>query len=333
MRGKVALVQGLLAVLGVTSALLGSTTASAEPVTLRLATQDSGTAWYFYGAAISPLLQRALPSGSRVDVLPYAGANANPKLVEQGKADLALTFRTPAVWALEGVAPYDHPYRSLRALVGGLDQYYMAVIVRSKMSGVSVDDIVRKKMSLRLVGQQKGSLGGYTMEQIIRAAGGTFADIKAWGGSVVETPARAAGDMLRDGKADVWFQVVTPGHPVVTELSVGGDLRFLSLSPSTVEKLTKAGYSAAEMPAGMFKGLEAPVKTVGFPTILFTTDQMSADIAYLITKALCENAEVLGRGHAGLRAFVPEAAWRPERTGLPLHAGAERYYRERGWLK
>jgi TRAP-type uncharacterized transport system substrate-binding protein len=60
---------------------------------------------------------------------------------------------------------------------------------------------------------------------------------------------------------------------------------------------------------------------------------MDEDLAYAITKAVVENKERLVAGHKALSDFEPENAWRPENINLPLHPGAERYYRERGWIK
>jgi TRAP-type uncharacterized transport system substrate-binding protein len=55
--------------------------------------------------------------------------------------------------------------------------------------------------------------------------------------------------------------------------------------------------------------------------------------AYAITKALCEHKEQMVAATRALAGFKPEDAWRPDNVNLPLHPGAARYYRERGWLK
>jgi uncharacterized protein len=57
------------------------------------------------------------------------------------------------------------------------------------------------------------------------------------------------------------------------------------------------------------------------------------DVAYLVTKTVVENKDELLKAHQAFGDFVPEDAWKPENNGIPLHPGAERYYRERGWLK
>jgi len=52
-----------------------------------------------------------------------------------------------------------------------------------------------------------------------------------------------------------------------------------------------------------------------------------------VTRAIVENKEALVRGHAGLAEFDPRTAWQPDKVGIPLHPGAERAYREKGWMK
>jgi TRAP-type uncharacterized transport system substrate-binding protein len=60
---------------------------------------------------------------------------------------------------------------------------------------------------------------------------------------------------------------------------------------------------------------------------------MAEPVAYAVTKTIVENKDALVRGHAGLADFDPTQAWRPERVGIPLHPGAEKLYREKGWMK
>ena len=61
---------------------------------------------------------------------------------------------------------------------------------------------------------------------------------------------------------------------------------------------------------------------------------MSDDLAYTIVKTICEKTDKLKAAHKALAGFdCSKEVWKEEVNGLPLHAGAARYYRERGWLK
>jgi TRAP transporter TAXI family solute receptor len=140
-------------------------------------------------------------------------------------------------------------------------------------------------------------------------------------------------DAFKDGRADVLFAVITPKHPSVSEIASGADVKFLGLEGEMVTALAPLGYLPATMPGDTFKSQSEPVKTVGFPTVLITNQELPEPIAYTVTKTVIEGKDALVRGHAGLAEFDPRTAWQREKIGLPLHPGAERAYREKGWMK
>jgi TRAP transporter TAXI family solute receptor len=119
----------------------------------------------------------------------------------------------------------------------------------------------------------------------------------------------------------------------VSEIASFTDVMFLGLEPEIVERLAPLGYTPSTMPADTFKKQGEPVRTVGFPTVLITNKDLPEPVAYTVTKTLIESKDALVRGHAGLSAFDPQTAWRPEKVGIPLHPGAARAYREKGWMK
>ena len=90
------------------------------------------------------------------------------------------------------------------------------------------------------------------------------------------------------------------------------------------------GYTSQTIPAGMFRGIEKDTPTVGFPTVLITHKDVDPELVYLVTKTISENKAALVAAHKGLSKFDPAAAWKPELVGLPLHPGAEKYYKEVG---
>jgi len=178
-----------------------------------------------------------------------------------------------------------------------------------------------------------GSNGEFGARQLLREYGITYADLKAWGGSAAHVGYKVIIDAIRDGRGDLLIAVVTPKHPSITEIATFADVKFLPLEPERVRGLTTLGYEPATMPANEFKNQPEPINTVGFPTVLITNAALPDSVAYTITKTICENKDALVRGHAGFVAFEPTEAWKPEKVGIPLHPGAERYYREKGWLR
>ena len=311
----------------------GAAAQSPAPVSLAFATLDTGSAWYVYGATIAELLRKTLPPGSNIDVKPRAGGVGNPRLVAKNETPLGLSFTVTNRWGYEGKEAYSEKLENLRALVGGFDTYYLVAMATKKLGITSVREIREKKLPVRVYTQPIGSLGEFAGRQVLRAAGLGYNEIKAAGGSTQHVGYNVIIDAFKDGRADILFAVVTPKHPSVSEIVSSVDVEFLGLDPETAKAMLPLGYTAATMPPETFKGQAKPVSTVGFPTVLITNTELPEPIAYTVTRTVLENKDALVRGHGGLAEFDPRTAWQPEKVGIPLHPGAERAYREKGWMK
>jgi TRAP transporter TAXI family solute receptor len=330
MKAVLALVVLLLAV----AAGSANAQSSPAPVTLAFSTLGQGTAWYVYGATMAELLRKALPAGSNIDVKPFSGGVGNPRLVAKNETPLGLSFTVTNRWAFEGKEGFDGKLDNLRGLVGGLDTYYLVTIATKKLDITSLRDVKTRKIPLKLYTLPVGSLGELGAKQLLREFGMTYEDIKSWGGSTTHQGYKIIVDAFKDGRADLLIAVVTPKHPSITEMATfGGEIKFIPLEPERVKGLGALGYASATMPPGTFTGQSQPVLAVGFPTVLITNAALAEPIAYTITKTVIENKEALVRGHAGLADFEPQTSWKAENVGAPLHPGAERAYREKGWMK
>ena len=307
--------------------------APSSPVNLSFATLDTGSAWYVYGATMAELLRKTLPAGSNIDVKPRSGGVGNPRLVARNETPLGLAFTVTNRWAIEGKEAYTEKLENLRALVGGLDTYYLVAMATKKLGISSVREIKDKKLGVRVYTQPVGSLGEFAGRQLLRATGIGYNEIKGWGGTTTHVGYNVIIDAFKDGRADILFAVVTPKHPSVSEIVSSVDVEFLGLDADTAAALQPLGYTAATMPAETFKNQTKPVSTVGFPTVLITNKDLPEPIAYTVTKTVVENKDALVRAHGGLAEFDPRTAWQPEKVGIPLHPGAERLYREKGWMK
>ena len=326
---RVALALLLVLVLGVG----GVAAQPPAPVNLAFATLDTGSAWYVYGATMAELLRRALPPGSNVDVKPRAGGVGNPRLVAKNETPLGFGFTVTNRWAYEGKEAYTEKLENLRGLVGGLDTYYLVAVASSKLGINSVREIRDKKLPVKIYTQPIGALGEFAGRQLLRATGMSYNDVRSWGGSTTHVGYNVIVDAFKDGRADILFAVITPKHPSVSEIANDGNVKFLGLDPEITKALLPLGYVAATMPANTFKSQPEPVTTVGFPTVLITNKELPEPVAYTVTKTLIENKDALVRGHAGLAEFDPKTAWQPDKVGVPLHPGAERAFREKGWMK
>ena len=327
--------KAVLALVLVLAVVVGSADAqsSPAPVTLPFSTLGQGTAWYVYGATMAELLRKTLPAGSNIDVKPFSGGVGNPRLVAKNETPLGLAFTVTNRWAFEGKEAYTEKLENIRALVGGFDTYYLVAMATKKLGITSVREIRDKKLPVRVYTQPVGALGEFAGRQLLRAAGLGYNEIKGFGGSTQHVGYNVIIDAFKDGRADIMFAVVTPKHPSVSEIVSSVDVEFLGLDADTAKALLPLGYVAATMPPDTFKGQSKPVSTVGFPTVLITNKDLPEPIAYTVTKTILENKDALVRGHGGLAEFEPRTAWQPDKVGIPLHPGAERAYREKGWMK
>lgn len=323
-----------LLVLGVVG-LSASTSSAAlkDPVHLRIATAGIGGGWYIYGATFASVMRKALPKGSTIDVLPIAGSVGNPKLVNKGDAEFGLAQTVTGYWATKGIETYDKPLNNVRAIAGGFDELWMAFIVDKKSGLMSIEEVKEKKYPLRLLTAQRGGTGELVTRMILDAYGMSYDSLEEAGGSAKPVPRPSVPGIIREGKADAYSHSIMVGHPTVVELSTNVDVRFLPLKNDVIDGLSKTGLAPVTIPAGTFKGLDKDVPSVGSPTILIVRADLDEEVVYTVTKALLENKAALDKGHAGLKPFDPETAWMQEKLSVPLHPGAARYYKERGWMK
>ncbi len=330
---RLRLVTAWLTVAAVSLAAAGSALGQEKTQHLRFATVGLGSSWYSYAAGIAQLLRPSLPKGSTIDVLPIAGGVANPKMIETGEAELAFSHNVASRWACKGEVAFTAPTTKVRALVGGLDNFFMGMFVTERSGITSIAQITTRPQPFRLLTTPIGGMGEYGVRQILAAYGTSYDGIKARGGSVRHVPRPATVSALQDGTADAWSHIVSEGHPVVTELTTVTAVKMLSLSQAAIDKLVAEGWAPITVPANTFKGQTEPVRTVNAPTNLLTTVDLPEPIAYQITKLVNENKAKLVEVHAALADFDPAKGADPLLTGCPLHAGAERYYREKGLLK
>lgn len=307
--------------------------AFAAPVRLKIGSNRLGTSFYVQGATVANVITKNNELGLEVEAMPIAGGVGNITLVEQGKTlDFALTMNNNAMWAMNGICGFKDKATNIRALVGGLDRYYIGLMAHSDLGIGNLSELAAKKPKIRLFTQAKGSTAEMIASQILEACGLTYADIEAFGGSVQFTDTDAIINAFKDGYCDMFVLNVNKGHPVITEIALTGKLTFIPFSDSELNFLNeKYGFIPTALPAGTFNGQDEDVPTGGSTTMIIAPQSMGDEAAYAITKAVAENKDSLIKGHKAFADFDPSTAADPDFTGtVPLHPGAEKYYREIG---
>ena len=321
----------------VAAVALAATAHAQQPVNLTIGSFAQGSSWYVYSVNLGELLRSALPAGSNVDTPPIAGGLGNPPLVASGKAQLAFGMAVVGSWALEGKHSFKEPLGALRALVGGWDEYYLVPIARG--AGHPPDlgrffEKVKPKANVTLL--QRGSIGAYGGQQLLEIAGAGEKALGAQGGNYEFGTFDMVKNRFAGGSGDVFVQVATLGHPSITEIAQSTPVTFLEPSKAALDEMTKRyGWETRTLPKGTFPGQDKEVLLPATTTTLFASTSMPDELAYTITKTICERTDKLRAAHKALASFdcANNEVWTRAVNGLPLHAGAERYYKERGWLK
>lgn len=310
--------------------------AMAQAEDIKIGAMRLGSAWYVFGATLSKLLKEAMPKAN-IEVVARGGGTANPISVSKGKVQIALSNVATSVWAFNGhpVVYKGKKYSNIRALVGGLNSVWVNAMVKDEYIKKTGNDTMEKIFGsgkpVRIVMKPEGSSIPVIADMMMKALGSGRDKVKKDGGKIIQVDAKQVPAILRDGRADLYFEVGLKGHPTVTEATLTNNLHFMNMPDIVLKKLSKQGLAAKPMPV-WFKGQSEPTVSVDMGTMIIANETMSTQDAYTITKTIIENKAVMAKAHKAWSRFKPETAWKPENTGIPLHPGAIKYYKERGWM-
>lgn len=309
-----------------------------EGANMKMATLSQGSAWYVYGVTMAELLQNKVEEIDRIDVLAYAGGFGNVTILDNREADLALTFNLNNNWGYNGEVAYDKKHEDMRVLVGGLDNYYVGIILTDDFikdhDVKSLADIKEKELPVRLLTVERGSQGEVATQHVLEAFGLDYDLINTYGGSVEHTSFDVIKSSIQDGQGDMFVQVMPIGHPAFTEIALQSEVTFMPVEDEYLENVEKYGNYRATVPENVYNRQDYEVPTLGLTSTLVANEELSEEVAYQITKTLIENQEKLAEGHNGLADFDPEKGITKNSTGgIPIHEGAKRYYQEMGWIE
>lgn len=299
-----------------------------------------GTAFTYYpmGGVIANAISK--PPGSRecgeggscgvdgliASAVSSRGSVDNVNAIISGLRNSGFAQSDVAYWAYTGTGTMEgkEPATDLRTIAALFEEHIHLVALAD--SGInSVADLKGKRVSL----DEPGS-GTYVDANLILEANGLSADMV----TAEALKGAAAAEALRNGKIDAFFAVA--GYPTgaVVELASAADIKLVPISGAGADALTdKYGFFASsEIPEGTYEGV-AGVTTVAVGAQWFTNASEDEELIYGITKALWneQSRKLLDVGHAKGKTVTPDTALNG--IGVPLHAGAERFYKEVGLLK
>jgi len=308
---------------------------SAYAETIRIGSMPVGSGWYVGAASLEKNLEQILP-GLDFEVIARGGGVANPMVVQQGKAEIALSNVATSIWAAKGQLLYGGQNATdIRSLVGGLNPVFIGAIVRNgflKENGfTSLKEILESGKPVNVMMKPPGSNIPPAVDIVLKAHGTSREKIKADGGKIYQVDSSQMSSLMRDGRVDLYFDTILRGHPTIQEISLTGDVSFIDMSEESLAALEEYGIHKATIPK-WFDAQTGPTIGGDYGTHLIANKNLPDEIAYKITKAVVENMAKLAEDFKAWKYFKVENAALPANNGIPLHPGAVRYYKEKGLL-
>lgn len=299
-----------------------------------------GTAFTYYpvGGVIANAISK--PPGSRecgeggscgvdgliASAVSSRGSVDNVNAIISGLRNSGFAQSDVAYWAYTGTGTMEgqEPATDLRTIAALFEEHIHLVTLED--SGInSVADLKGKRVSV----DEPGS-GTYVDAGLILEANGlSLSDIQE-----ENLKGAAATEALRNGKVDALF--IVAGYPTgaLVELASAADMKLVPIDGDGAKALTdKYGFFASsDIPAETYEGVDG-VTTVAVGAQWYTSAKEDDDLIYEITKALWnkESRKLLDVGHAKGKTITPDTALNG--IGVPLHPGAERFYKEAGLIK
>ena len=312
---------GLVLSVGITSK------AQADSERIVFTAGPAGGGWYGMAGAMGELIKKK-SSGVSVTVIPGGGVGNNT-VVEKGKAQLGFSSGPLCKAAIDGISPYEEKHPHLKTLLKMGTSDMAIFLIRKDTKINSIGDVKKKKFPLRLVTTRKTSTPALGAVRLLQEYGVSFKDLKDWGGSVTFTNYADAATLISDGHADA---IIAVSVPAIIELVRRVEMKWLPPEEAVVESMMKKyGYAKNLVHKGKYLWAHEDAYTVGEPLVLIARDNVTDDMAYLITKSICENPETVRGFGAYYKGFGPENAWQD--LGGAMHPGAAKYYREAGYMK
>lgn len=307
-------------------ATLASTPAVAEEF-VTIGTGGQTGVYYVVGQSICRLLNRnSEEHGIRCNAPSSGGSVANVNAIRGGEMDMGVVQSDVQYKAYEGVQNFqaDGPFEGMRALFA-LHGEPLTIVARRDADITGVKDLKGKRVNIG----NPGSGQRDTMDVVLEALGWTVKDFSL----ASELGAAEQAAALGDNNVDAMVYVA--GHPngSIQEATTTVDSVLVSVDGPEIDKLVgdRSYYAKAVIPGGLYRGNDEDVNTFGVRATLVASDDVSDETVYQTVKAVFENFDRFKRLHPAF-ATLKEEQMIKEGLSAPLHDGAVRYYKERGWM-
>jgi TRAP transporter TAXI family solute receptor len=316
-----------LALAGAAATALLAAPATAQQKFVTIGTGGVTGVYYAAGGAICRLVNKdRAKHGIRCSVESTGGSVFNVNTIKAGELDLGFAQSDVQYNATKGVNQFkDGPVADLRAVFAVHPEPF-TVVARKEAGITKFEDFKGKRFNVG----NPGSGTRASMEELLAALGWKMSDFSL----ASELKADEHGPALCDGKIDGFYYGV--GHPSanIQDPTTTCGAKLVPLTGPVIDKLVEAKpyYAKVTIPAGLYPNNPQATPTYGVVATVVASAKTPADTIYAVTKAVFDNFDEFKKLHPALANLKPEDMIK---NGLsaPLHDGAARYYKEKGWLK
>jgi uncharacterized protein len=282
--------------------------------------------YYAVGGAACRLMNKdRQKTGIRCSVESTGGSVFNVNAIKSAELDFGLAQSDIQYNAAKGTGQFkDAPLGDLRAVFSVHPEPF-TVLARKEAGVAKFEDFKGKRFNIGNPGS--GTLA--SMEELLKQMGWTRADFSL----AAELKADEQGTALCDNKIDGFFYGV--GHPsaAIQDPTTACGAKLIPLTGAAVDALVKDHpyYAKAVIPGGMYANNPNPTPTYGVLATMVSSSTVPDDVVYAMVKAVFENFDEFKKLHPAFANLDPKSMIK-DGLSAPLHPGAAKYYKEKGWM-
>ncbi|KDB44634.1 TAXI family TRAP transporter solute-binding subunit, partial [Glaesserella parasuis] len=282
--------------------------------------------YYVVGQSICQLVNRDTAKTNVKCNAPSTGASvANLNAIADKQMEMGIAQSDWQYHAYNGSSSFKGKKNDKLRAVFSIHPEPFTVMARTDAKIANFDDLKGKRVNVG----DPGSGTRATMNVILAAKGWTDKEFKV---ASELKPAEMASVMCDNNLDAITYNV---GHPngALKEAAASCDAHLVPVTGEAIDKLVAdhSYYAKATIPGGLYKGTDNPVETFGVYATLVTSADVDADRVYTVVKAVFDNFDRFKRLHPAFENLKEEEMIK-NALSAPLHEGAIRYYKERGWM-